>query len=76
MSLWESDSLLTSFFSIQLRLAIQRFKNVPELAQCLGGAEEEKSVFVQSVVEERNEFLLQFPFHIDQQVSTTEQIKF
>ena len=72
----ESVSTANILFLIQIRLAIQCVKNVLELAHGFGGAEEEKSSWVQSIVKEGNELLLQFPVHVDQHVATTEQVKF
>ena len=64
------------FALIQLRLAVQRGKQVRELAHGLGGAQEEHAARVQCVVEQGDELLLQFPAHIDQQVAATDQVEF
>ena len=64
------------FALIQLRLAVQRGKQVRELAHGLGGAQEEHAARVQCVVEQRDELLLQVPAHIDQQVAATDQVEF
>ena len=68
--------LLTSFLRYSFDFAVQSFEKVIELAHGLGGAEEEKSARFQCVVEEGDEFLLQFPVHIDHHVATTDQVKF
>ena len=61
---------------IQLRFAVQRGKQIAELAHGLGGAQEEKAARVQRVVEQGNELLLQVPAHIDQEVAATDQVEF
>ena len=61
---------------VQLALAVQRGKQVAELAHGLRGAQEEKTARVQRVVEQGNELLLQVAAHIDQQVAATDQVEF
>ena len=63
------------FALIQLRLAVQRGKEVRKLAHGLGGAQEEHAARVQRVVEQGDELLLQFPAHVDQQVAATDQVE-
>ncbi len=60
---------------IQLRLAVQHGKKIAELADRLGGAQEEKAVRVQRVVEQGNELLLQVSAHIDQEVAAADEVE-
>ena len=64
------------FALIQLRLAVQRGKQVRELAHGLGGSQEEHAARIQCVVEQGHELLLEIPAHIDQQVAATDQVQF
>ena len=60
---------------VQLGLAVQHGKQVAKLADALGGAEKQHAAGFQRVVEQRNELLLQFHAHVDQQVAAADQVQ-
>jgi hypothetical protein len=61
---------------VQLRFAVQGGKQTAELSHGLGGSQEKKPAGFQGVMKERNNLFLQSRVHIDQQITTTDQIEF
>ena len=64
------------FMLIEFQLTIERGKQVIVLPDRLRGAQKEKTVRIQRVVEEGNEFFLQLLAHIDQHIAATDEIYF
>ena len=59
----------------ELRLAVEGREEVEELADALGGAEEEHAVRVERVVKERDELLLEVRAEVDEEVAAADQIE-
>ena len=64
------------FALIQFLFTLQRGKQRAEFTHGLGGAQEEKTTRIQSIMKERNHLLLQLTTHIDQEIATTDQVEF
>ena len=59
---------------IDLGLAVQRGEQVAELAHPLGSAQKQDSARLQCVVKQRDERLLQFRPHVNEQVAAADQV--
>ena len=59
---------------IDLGLAVQRGEQVAELAHPLGSAQKQDSARLQCVVKQRDELLLQFRPHVNEQVAAADQV--